>query len=375
MLTSDRTVKQESKQETTPDVIDVDVPKRGMPVTIITGFLGSGKTTLLNHILQNQQDLKVAVLVNEFGDINIDSQLLVSIDENMMELSNGCICCTINDGLVDAVYNVLEKGDRIDYMIVETTGVADPLPIALTFLGTELQHLTRLDSILTVVDSEAFTSEHFNSEAAYSQIMYGDIIILNKTDLVSEEKLQELEAYINKTKTKARILRSQLGVVPLPLILDIQIDQSAISATQESSQEADHHKHDDHTHHDHDHAHTHEHSHDSDCQQDHHDHEHHHHSNHLDNDGFISISFQSDRAFNLDKFQNFLDKQLPTDVFRAKGILWFANIDNRYVFQLSGKRYELKTDDRGKSLKNQLVIIGRDLHREELLAQLTDCLV
>jgi len=370
MLTSDRTV----QQENTPTVIDVDVPKRGMPVTIITGFLGSGKTTLLNHILQNQQGLKVAVLVNEFGDINIDSQLLVSIDENMMELSNGCICCTINDGLVDAVYSVLEKGDRIDYMIVETTGVADPLPIALTFLGTELQHLTRLDSILTVVDAEAFTSEHFKSEAAYSQIMYGDIIILNKTDLVSEEKLQELEAYINKTKTKARILRSRLGVVPLPLVLDVQIDQSAILIAGSSSQETDDHDHGDHAHHNHDHAHTHEHSHDSTCQEEHHDHDH-HHSNHLDNDGFISISFQSDRPFELDKFQNFLDKQLPIDVFRAKGILHFVNIDNRYVFQLSGKRYELKTDDRAKPLNNQLVIIGRNLHREELLAQLTDCLV
>jgi G3E family GTPase len=352
MLTSDRIV----KQEFIPNFIDIDVPKRGMPVTIITGFLGSGKTTLLNHILQNQQDLKVAVLVNEFGDINIDSQLLVSVDENMMELSNGCICCTINDGLVDAVYSVLEKGDRIDYMIVETTGLADPLPIALTFLGTELQHLTRLDSILTVVDSEAFTSDHFNSDAAYAQIMYGDIIILNKTDLVAEEKLQELETYINKTKTKARILRSHLGVVPLPLILDIEIDQSAIAASKEPS----------HDHHDH------EHIHDANCQHDHHDHD--HHSNHLENDGFISISFQSDRAFDLEKFQNFLDKQLPINVFRAKGILWFANIDNRYVFQLSGKRYELKTDDRGKSLNNQLVIIGRNLHREDLLAKLTDCL-
>ncbi len=368
MLTSDRIVKQESKQQITPDTTDIDVPKRGMPVTIITGFLGSGKTTLLNHILQNQQDLKVAVLVNEFGDINIDSQLLVSVDENMMELSNGCICCTINDGLVDAVYRVLEKGDRIDYMIVETTGVADPLPIALTFLGTELQHLTRLDSILTVVDSEAFTSDHFNSEAAHAQIMYGDIIILNKTDLVAEEKLQELETYINQTKTKARILRSQLGVVPLPLILDIEIDQSAIAAIKEPSQETDHHEHDAH-------AHVDEHIHDANCQHDHHDHDHHHHSDHLENDGFISISFQSDRAFDLDKFQNFLDKQLPIDVFRAKGILCFANIDSRYVFQLSGKRYELKTDDRGKSLNNQLVIIGRNLHREELLAKLTDCLV
>ena len=361
MLTSDRTV----KEDVTQDIIDVDVPKRGMPVTIITGFLGSGKTTLLNHILQNQQDLKVAVLVNEFGDINIDSQLLVSVDENMMELSNGCICCTINDGLVDAVYSVLEKGDRIDYMIVETTGVADPLPIALTFLGTELQHLTRLDSILTVVDSEAFTSSHFESDAAYAQIMYGDIIILNKTDLVNDEKLQELETYINKTKTKARILRSQMGIVPLPLILDVEIDQSAIAATQKGKHD-DHHAHEEHTHEDHIHE---EHIHDANCQ-----HDHNHHSDHLENDGFISISFQSDRAFDLDKFQNFLDKKLPIDVFRAKGILRFASIDNRYVFQLSGKRYELKTDDRGKSVNNQLVIIGRNLDREELLAQLTDCL-
>lgn len=357
MLTSDQNL----TEALTQDIVDIDLPKRGMPVTIITGFLGSGKTTLLNHILQNQQDLKVAVLVNEFGDINIDSQLLVSVDENMMELSNGCICCTINDGLVDAVYNVLERGDRIDYMIVETTGVADPLPIALTFLGTELQHLTRLDSVLTVVDSEAFTSEHFNSDAAYAQIMYGDIIILNKTDLVTEEKLQELEAFINQTKTRARILRSHLGIVPLPLILDVKIDQSAIAASEKSDQH-DHHDH-------HNHEHHHEDCHDPECT-----HEHHHHSDHLENDGFISISFQSDRAFDLDKFQNFLDKQLPIDVFRAKGILHFANMDNRYVFQLSGKRYELKNDDRGKSLNNQLVIIGRNLHREQLLSELADCL-
>jgi G3E family GTPase len=290
----------------------------------------------------------------------------------MMELSNGCICCTINDGLVDAVYSVLERGDRIDYMIVETTGVADPLPIALTFLGTELQHLTRLDSILTVVDSEAFNSEHFQSDAAFAQIMYGDIIILNKTDLVSEEKLQELEAYINKTKTKARILRSQMGIVPLPLILDVKIDQSAIASTQQASHDHAHH---DRAHHDRDDAHTHEHCHDPECNHEHHQHEHHHHSDHLENDGFISISFQSDRPFDLDKFQNFLDKNLPIDVFRAKGILNFANIDNRYVFQLSGKRYELKTDDRGKSINNQLVIIGRNLHRDELLADLGNCLV
>ncbi len=333
---------------------EIEISKRGMPVTIITGFLGSGKTTLLNHILQNQQDLKVAVLVNEFGDINIDSQLLVSVDQDMMELSNGCICCTINEGLVEAVYKVLERGDRVDYMVVETTGVADPLPIALTFLGTELQHLTRLDSILTVVDTETFTPSHYKSEAAFSQIMYGDIIILNKTDLASPEKIAELEAFVNKEKKGARILRSQHGVVPLPLILDVKINKSDLKSP-EKPEAANHDHHDHHADHNHDH----------------HDH---HHSEHLANDGFVSISFQSDRPLELDKFQKFLDHQLPVDVFRAKGILRFANIPNRYVFQLSGKRYELKTEESAQPAKVQLVLIGRNLDKEQLLKQLDDCL-
>ncbi len=341
------------------------MPKRGMPVTIITGFLGSGKTTLLNHILTNNQDLKVAVLVNEFGDINIDSQLIVASDEDMVELSNGCICCTINEGLLEAVYSILERKDRIDYLVVETTGVADPLPVALTFLGTELQHFTRLDSILTVIDAENFTPDHFESEAAYSQMMYGDVILLNKTDLVSEEKLVELEDYIRTTKQGARILRSQQGQVPLPLILDINLANSTLKPDTNSKPESEHkHDHDQHPEHDSDHDH-------STCGHDHsHDHNDHDHSDHLANDGFVSISFTSNRPFNLDKFQHFLDKQLPIEVYRAKGILWFAGIPSRYVFQLSGKRYELKTDDRGTPLNNQLVLIGRNLNQPELLDQL-----
>jgi G3E family GTPase len=324
-----------------------ELPKLGMPVTIITGFLGSGKTTLLNQILKNKQDLKVAVLVNEFGDINIDSQLLVSIDQDMLELSNGCICCTINDGLVDAVYRVLEREDRIDYLVIETTGVADPLPIILTFLGTELRDLTNLDSIITVVDAEAFNREDFQSEAALKQLTYGDIILLNKTDLVTSEKLLELEAYIHEVKVGAKIIHSNYGQVPLGLILDVGLTPNNEYA---SGDEEDNHEH-----------HHHEH--------------HHHHSHHLENDGFVSISFQSDRPFDVYQFENFLNEQMPENVFRAKGILWFSDSGMRHIFQLSGQRYNLDADEWHSPQTNQLVFIGRNLDSSQIYPQLNKCLV
>ncbi len=369
---------------THPATTTLEVPKRGMPVTIITGFLGSGKTTLLNHILSDRQGLKVAVLVNEFGDINIDSQLLVSIDEGMVELSNGCICCTINEDLVDAVYKVLEREDKVDYMVIETTGVADPLPIILTFLGTELRDMTRLDSIVTMVDSETFTPEHFDSEAAFKQITYADITILNKTDLASNEKVLSVETYIRSLKKGARILHSEHGKVPLNLVLDVEYNdpndyanlvKEEIEQTEQDSYKHHAHEHTSHESHDahkHDHEHTHEkHDHHS---HDHHDHEHHHHhSSHLDNDGFVSIAFEADRPFDVKKFETFLQSKLPSEVFRAKGILWFTNSEDRHIFQLSGARFNLDGEPWQSAPKNQLVFIGRNLDANNLRQHLTDC--
>jgi G3E family GTPase len=375
----------------------MDAPKHGLPVTIITGFLGSGKTTLLNHILTNQQGLKTAVLVNEFGEIGIDNELIITTDDdNMVELSNGCICCTINNDLVEAVYKVLERSDKIDYLVVETTGLADPLPVALTFLGTELRDMTRLDSIVTVVDSENFSLDLFNSEAAYNQIAYGDIILLNKTDLVDEADLDVLEVRIRDIKEGARILRTVKGQVPLALLLSVGLFESdqyfdAETTTQARDHDHDHahhhadqahHGHDhldhdhDHDHHEHDHPDHHGHEDHSACDHDHghctHDHDH-HHSNHLENDGFTSLSFQSDKPLDIRKFQHFLDNQLPPSIFRAKGILWFTESPKRHVFHLSGKRFSLDDDEWRGQPKTQLVFIGQELDHETLRSQLEKC--
>jgi G3E family GTPase len=299
-----------------------------LPVTLVTGFLGSGKTTLVNHILSNRQDVRAAVLVNELGDIGIDNDLIVAAEDGMIELTNGCICCSTNNDLLDSIVRVLGRPEPVDHIIVETTGVADPLPVALTFQRPEFRDALRLDAIVAVADAEQFSLDLFDGIALRNQLRYADAILLNKCDRAGAERLDTVEEKIRSLNAEARLVRTTRSAVPLPLILDVDLFRPKHTG--------------------HNHAHLHD-------------------------DGFVSLSFESDRPFSVSRFQAFLDSGRPPGLFRGKGFLWLAETGKRYVFHLVGERFTLEEKERGVGGANRLVLIGRNLDLEDLRARLSQC--
>jgi G3E family GTPase len=344
------------------------------PVTVLTGYLGAGKTTLLNRILSEEHGKKYAVIVNEFGEIGIDNDLIVGADEEVFEMNNGCVCCTVRGDLIRVLSGLMKRKGRFDGIIVETTGLADPAPVAQTFfVDDDVRAKTELDSVTTVVDAKHLPLRLKDSKEAAEQIAFADQIILNKTDLVSEGELAEVERAIRTLNPLAPIRRAQRSNVPLDAILGrhafdlTRVTELAPDFLNPAHGEAGHvhDEHCDHEHHHHDH--------------DHHGHDHDHIHDHVAESGITSISLTSERPIDANRVTAWLNNVLQTqgvDILRAKGILDIKGEDRRLVFQ--AVHMILEGDFQGPwkptdKRYSRLVFIGRNLNEAALKAGFESC--
>ena len=352
-----------------------------IPVTVLTGYLGAGKTTLLNRILSEPHGKKYAVIVNEFGEIGIDNDLVVGADEEVFEMNNGCICCTVRGDLIRILEGLMRRKGKFDAIIVETTGLADPAPVAQTFfVDQDVQDVAKLDAVVTVADAKWLSARLKDAPEAKNQIAFADVIIVNKTDLVSPEELREVEARIRGINPYAKLHRAVKSNVPLDAVLGKNaFDLDRILEIEPAFLEADDH---DHHHHDHDHECG------PDCGHDHHHHDHGHH-HHLDHDHgglkhyhdehMQSLALTIDGEVDPNKFMpwvNDLVQREGPSILRSKGILALKGENKRFVFQgvhmiLDGDlQREWKPDEKRVS---RIVFIGRDLKEDEIREGFMKC--
>jgi len=310
-----------------------DVSK--IPVTVLTGYLGAGKTTLLNRILSENHGKKYAVIVNEFGEIGIDNDLIIGADEEVFEMNNGCICCTVRGDLVRIMDGLMRRKGKFDAIIVETTGLADPAPVAQTFFVDEdVQKNARLDAVVTVADAKWLSDRLKDAPEAKNQIAFADVIVLNKTDLVTEDELDEVERRIRAINRFATIHRTERAAVAIDQILDRgAFDLSRILAMQPDFLTDD----------------THEHS-----------------------DEIGSMSFEAERPIDAEKFNAWIGGLLADkgqDLLRTKGILAYTNDNRRFAFQAV---HMIADGDfigpwkEGEDRRSKIVFIGRNLNRPQL---------
>ena len=344
-----------------------------IPVTVLTGYLGAGKTTLLNRILSEPHGKRYAVIVNEFGEIGIDNDLVVGADEEVFEMNNGCICCTVRGDLVRILDGLMRRKGKFDAIIVETTGLADPAPVAQTFFIDEnVERKTKLDAVVTVADAKWLNERLKDAPEAKNQIAFADVILINKTDLVSPDELSDVEARIRGINPYAKLHKTQRAKVPLDAVLGRNaFDLDRILDLEPDFLGDDH---DHHHHHDHDHGHHHDHDHD-------HAHSHSHGGlKHYHDEDMQSIALHTDKPLDPDKFfswvQDLVQKEGPS-ILRCKGILAFKDDDQRFVFQgvhmiLDGDHQRPWKD--GEKRDSRIVFIGRNLPGKMITEGFESCI-
>src|SRR5689334_22491344 len=341
-----------------------------IPVTVLTGYLGAGKTTLLNRILSEPHGRKFAVIVNEFGEIGIDNDLVVGADEEVFEMNNGCICCTVRGDLIRIIDGLMRRKGKFDAIIVETTGLADPAPVAQTFFVDEnVGQKAKLDAVVTVADAKWLKDRLRDAPEAKNQIAFADVILINKTDLVTDADLREIEARIRGINPYAKLHRTERCAIPLPEVLGrnaFDLDR-ILDIEPAFLEQGNGHDHD----HDHGHAHGHDHDHD-------HDHDHgglkHYHDEHMQ-----SFSISSDKPLDPDKFFPWIQNLVAQEgqkILRCKGILSFKGDPDRFVFQgvhmiLDGDHQRPWKDDEARV--SRAVFIGREMPEEMIRKGFAEC--